>query len=54
MRHASQEPLPMAWNSACMIEWETFLTALNRRVQQEQSSSAFVATVMAGPTASLA
>ncbi len=49
-----QIPLPLPWNSVYKNDWHTFLTALNQRIQQEPSSSAFVAISMAGPTASSA
>jgi hypothetical protein len=49
-----QIPLPLPWNSVYKNDWHPFLAALNQRVQQEPSSSAFVAISMAGPTASSA
>jgi uncharacterized protein (TIGR03437 family) len=47
-----QLPLPLPWNSVYKNDWKSFLTALNQRLQQEPSSSAFVSIAMAGPTAS--
>lgn len=47
-----QIPLPMPWNAVYKTDQQTFLTALNQRVQQEASSSAFVSITMSGPTAS--
>jgi hypothetical protein len=47
-----QIPLPMPWNQVYKTDHQVFLTALNQRVQQEPSSSAFVAIAMSGPTAS--
>jgi hypothetical protein len=49
---AEQIPLPLPWNSVYKSIWQTFLIALNQRIQQEPSSSAFVSISMAGPTSS--
>ncbi len=47
-----QIPLPLPWNSVYKADHQTFLTALNQRIQQEPSSSAFVSIDISGPTAS--
>jgi hypothetical protein len=47
-----QLPLPLPWNSVYKRDWWAFLFALNQRIQQEPSNSAFVSISMAGPTAS--
>jgi hypothetical protein len=49
---AEQIPLPLPWNSVYKRDWWAFLAALNQRIQQEPSNSAFVSISMAGPTAS--
>jgi hypothetical protein len=47
-----QIPLPLPWNSIYKRDWWMFLAALDQRIQQEPSSSAFVSISMGGPTAS--
>ncbi len=49
-----QMRLPMPWNLKYKNDWKTYLTALNKQIQAEPSSNAFVSITMAGPTASSA
>jgi hypothetical protein len=49
-----QMRLPMPWNAKYKSDWKAYLTALNKQIQTEPSSNAFVSITMAGPTASSA
>jgi hypothetical protein len=46
-----QEFFPLPWNTVYKTDHEVFLKALNKQIKTEPSSNAFVAMVMAGPTA---
>jgi hypothetical protein len=50
----AQLQFPLPWNSVYKSDFRNYLIALNRRVQQEPASNAFVSITMAGPTASSA
>ena len=48
----NQSSLPMPWNAIYKGDFGAFLAALNKHIQTEPSSSAFVSIAMSGPTAS--
>jgi hypothetical protein len=47
-----QLPFPLPWNAVYKNDWKTFLTAVNKQILLQPSSSAFVTISVAGPTAS--
>jgi len=47
-----QLPFPLPWGAVYKNDWKAFLTALDKQIEQEPSSSAFVTIAVAGPTAS--